>query len=386
MGDDKRRSSGGRHFAPSGSAPSSVPSAASRPGSRFAGSHRAPGRAKRTVRRRGRAWKIALGAAVALLVAAAGVGGWWLYRSYQERQALNQDLAAVVDLISESDEVVIPLDEAVASEIDDAENTELATLMESYDDTVAQLDQAEEQLQAVRSTYSLNDEDAALCDNIQTSISARRDMLSVGQELLAADTALSTARSHLETALGKMVEANDAVLRSVEAANEYSKSLAGEESSQDDPNVPVDLDNQALTLLNEAKQEVASAKEAFPDADYTSYETYLDAKIAAVELLLDIDEAIAAKRYSAASGKVDDYNAADAAATEAAAAVPETASDLLREPYEQITSTQRDRYNAARRSAADADTAIRESMGTDMGVGAAGDGAGSGDGSPVITE
>ena len=373
------KTGGGRHFArpaetgepsrqppgPSTVSPYGTVPATSRPASHFASAAGQVPSASR--RRRKRRVAAIVSIVVVVLLACAGTAGYLLYRHHAERELVAEKIDAIVADIQTCDEVVIPLDTAVSSQIEGDEPAELQSLDEGYDGAVAALDAAEQKI-ADASAENLTDEEREMVGHLSTSVSSRREMLENGRSLLEVDSALATAQPQLQTATDKMVEANDKVLESVEAANEYAKSIAGEESSQSDPQVPVDLDNQALQLLGEAETALAAAKEAFPDADYAAYDAYLAAKKAAVEKLLEIDTEISKKRYNAASRKVDEYNALDAAATEAAAALPASVEDVFRQPYETLTAEKRDAYNAARTAAADADTAIKSYTHVEIGV------------------
>ena len=361
MTQDTRNAPSGRHFAPKGAGAPAVPP---RPAEPSGPRKPAPARSRKKV-------IVAVAASLAVLaLAAAGVGAYLWHSNNVAREEVRSRIGGIVETLQGCDEVVIPLDEQVSGTAEEADAASaLESLQGSYDGAVSGLDAAQAEVEAIRADVpSLTDEESVVLSNLEVSISSRRDMLASGKQVLETDVSLEKAKGHLKKATDKMVEANDTVLESVEASNEYASYLAGERSSQGDPQTPVDLDNDALKQIEQAEKSLTAAKKAFPDADYSAYEKYLSAKKKAVKILLKIDKSIANEDYDAASAKVEEYNEADEKATRVAGKLPDSDDDVFRKAYEKATSDARETYSAARQAAAEADTEIRSYAHVDMGV------------------
>lgn len=286
----------------------------------------------------------------------------------QERSSAARSLDAAIERISDADEVIAPLDEAIASELSTSDVSEALTnaMMTSTTATNALAEASSQLDDAAKGRALLTDEQASVLDAARASVSARRDMLEVGRKLLTVDAQVSRALQSLDSAYAGIADANDKVQQSEDAYLAYSAAVAAnEDASQFDLWANVDLDNTALTDITNAQASVAQAKEDFADADYSALETYLAARVTALQLLVQYDTCVANGDDAGAEAVLDQYNAANDAMNAAAANVPADGATLVRDAYAAATADQSGTYEQARSTCADNDATIRAYLGND---------------------
>ena len=300
---------------------------------------------------------------IALVVSAT----YFVNRSRTHAKAVD-NLNAAIARISDADAVIAPLDQAIASEISTSDVSEdLTNAMMSSTTATNALSEASSLVdEAAQSRSSLTDEQTAALDACRVSISSRRDMLKVGGELLKVDSSVSKALQSLDSAYAGIADANDKVKQSEDTYLAYAAAVsANEDTSAYDLWANVDLDNVALTDITNAQASVEQAKSDYADADYSALETYLAARVTALQLLVQYDTCVANGDDDGASAVLDDYNAANDAMNAAAASVPADGRTLVRAAYAATTSEQSRAYEQARSSCAAADATIRAYLGED---------------------
>lgn len=220
---------------------------------------------------------------VILVVALAAVGAFFGLRSKQASDA-RADIDSAIDLLRQTDDVIVPLDSAIASEMSTGlVSDSLSDVMLQSSTTSNRLSSAETLVSdANRSRDLLDESDASAIDAAQSSISARRSLLEVGRALQSADAAADSAIESLAMAYGSMADASSAL---ESASAEYASLLEAGSTSTGDPWVVVQLDQQAQSSIDTAKSWAASAKEAFSSADLSALDAYLDARATEISLL-----------------------------------------------------------------------------------------------------
>lgn len=307
---------------------------------------------------------------IVLTVGLLGTGAFFITRYFNGSWNVKQAINASISAIEESDEGIVALNELVSSTVDEVTGIDTSNLSENMQVSEEKLNQAEDYLaQASELDEFMDDNQRAICEALRSSIDARRSMISAGEEIVSVDTKVGQARSLLDQTIEKALAADEKSREATQAANEYALYLTGNtETSVTDANVAVNLDNEAIALLGESEGLLASAKEAFGDADYTLYETYLVKRKEAAQLMLDADNAVVSGDFAATSEKTNSYNNADAAAAEAAAALPASTADIFSELYTSITASSRAAYTEAAQKAAEADALIRHYQGVSVSV------------------
>lgn len=302
---------------------------------------------------------------VVLVLALLFVGAFFGLR-YKQTADARANIDAAIDCLRESDSVIVPLDTAIASEISSGTASEsLSNLMLRSTSTSTTLTQAEEYAtEAERSSDLLNEDEMDAIVAVKASVNARRSMLEVGRMLLSTDTQSAAALESLELAYESIASANTRIQAGLDQYNAYREAFDNDwDTSEFDLWGIVQLDNEALTDLGTARNYVAAAREAFPDADLTVLDVYLEQRINQVSVLVEFDTAIANGDIEGADGISGVYAEAEAAAQQAASQVPATAAELLVDSWASATAVQRSAYDDARVACVDADAVLNSYLG-----------------------
>lgn len=305
---------------------------------------------------------------VALVIGLVGTLVFFVGRHFNGAWAARDAISSTISKIEEADTAIVDLNNAVASTVDEATAENAEELVRGASDATGILTRADESLARANALDEfLNENELAICDASRDSIDARREMIGAGEAIVSVDAIVGSARGQLEQAIKKALEANTKSQEASAAANEYAQYLTGDESvATKDANNVVTLDNEVISLISEAKESLNAAKETFGDADYSAYETYLDKRAEAAQLMLDADNALVSGDFASASDLTAKYNEADTAATELAAALPASTSEIFSEPYASLTNGQRETYSKAAAKATEADKLIRHYQGINV--------------------
>ena len=308
-------------------------------------------------------------AIVLAVVVALGTGGFFAWRFLTGGMQAREQINLAIKAVQEADTVIVEVNDAVSSPIGDTASFTDEQLSSGSRSATEALTRASDHISRARGLNEfLDDDQRAVLSALDDSISARKSMLGAGQVIVSVDASVGKARNLLEQSLAKAASADAKAREATTAANEYAKHLAGQASQQADANVPVTIDNEAISLLNEANDLLGQAKSAFGDADYSAYEAYLSKKLEAAQLMLEADSAILSGDFERAGECVTKYNEADAAASELAAALPATTNDVFLDPYTRLTSAERESYLAAQQKATEADALVRKYQGVGVSV------------------
>lgn len=281
--------------------------------------------------------------------------------AWAARDAIN----SAISNVEEADTFIVSLNEAVVATVDDATQETTDKITEDAKSASASLENADKNIaRAWELDEFLDDNQRSICSALHDSVDARRNMIGSGEAILSVDTTVGSARKELEQAIAKAVEANSKAQEATTAANEYAKYLTGDTQAQvQDATTVVELDNQTIALLDEATTHLENAKTIFGDADYTAYQTYLEKRKEAAQFMLEADNALVSGDFESAGENTDKYNEADASASEAAAALPASTSEIFSEPYTTLTQEARTSYIEASARAQEADVLIRHYQG-----------------------
>lgn len=308
-------------------------------------------------------------AIVLAVVVALGTGGFFAWRCLTGGMRAREQINLAIKAVQEADTVIVEVNDAVSSPIGDTASFTDEQLSSGSRSATEALVRASDNISRARGLNEfLDDDQRAVLSALDDSISARKSMLGAGQVIVSVDASVGKARNLLEQSLAQAASADAKAREATAAANEYAKHLAGQESQQTDANVPVTIDNEAISLLNEANDLLGQAKSAFGDADYGVYEAYLSKKLEAMQLMLDADSAILSGDFERAGECVTKFNEEDTAASELAAALPATTNDVFLDPYTRLTSAERESYLAAQQKATEADALVRKYRGVGVSV------------------
>jgi hypothetical protein len=298
-------------------------------------------------RRRWLRWLVTAVVVAALTVA--GVYGW---RAISKVRTAEAEIARASTILENAEADLLVVDEAVQVEIAAAEPTRTAEAIALAGSV------RESALEAARvvddAIGSLPDEKVELAEAIKESAKARAEMMEIAPEILEADAKAATAIVHADQAVAEIKAAEDL---SAQAVVEFNKHTAASVKASDD------LSIQAEGKLQAAQSLLASATASFPEADFSAFTGYVDAKISLIALAKEIDALWIAGDIAGSNTKLEAYNARDAEIVAMAQALPASVRDPIANAYNAVTAEPSKRYFEAReraRSAGDRVAELRE--------------------------
>lgn len=287
--------------------------------------------------------------AATIAIVALGIAGWMYYEITTAQRAAVELLENATELVESADAVVLDFDEVVRAEIDSEMTTRVAGVADRVPGAVDDLEEALDLI--AESLEDLPDDEIAYARALESSARARLEMLE------GADTILDANRK-AAAALGPATEGWDLLLESNqlsrEAVEEYNK-LTRESVTRS-----AELTREADTKIREAKTLFSEAATGFPEAELSTYIEYSDAKIAALEISKQADEAFLADRPAEANTLSERFNEAERELAEKAAELPATPAEPIAAAYESLAGAATEAYFQARARATEADARLRE--------------------------
>ena len=295
--------------------------------------------------------------AVALLaLAALGVAGWMYYETTNAQRAAVERLDQATALVESADAVVLDLDEIVRAELDSEVATQAADVAGRVPGAVGELEDAVSLI--AEAMDDLPDSEVAYARALGSSAEARLHMLEEADPILDANRRAAIALGLSTRAWALTLEANEL---SREAVEEYNK-LTRESVTRSS-----ELGRQSEAKIREAKELFSEAATGFAEADLDAYIEYADAKIAALAISKQADEAFLDNRPADANRLGEQYNEAEKALAEKASALPASPAEPIAAAYEELAGAATERYLQARARATEADARLREASGQDTG-------------------
>ncbi len=288
-----------------------------------------------------------------ILLALIGLMGLHWYRVQQDNTYAHAQLDEQIAHLQSTDQVVVAVDEAIDDEVSADRIDYLSGLISSIPGTKETLLSIAGAIEGFHDLFS-DEEGRYIAEAVAESADARSEMLNYGKRLLQNDVNALNAFSELSDALKLIVAADSAVRDSIDASS--MRLNGGMEKS-------LSLSQDALSYLGKANEDLIQVQSRFPTADLSAYARYVNAKTAATNLLIAIDQALIAGNADEAQTQLDAYNAKDGEVVAAAAALPTNSPGVILVPYEAIASNLKVSYIAARDRAATADSIIRSYLG-----------------------
>jgi hypothetical protein len=295
-------------------------------------------------RRRWLRWLITAVVVAALTVA--GVYGW---RAFSKVRTAEAEIARASSILDNAEVDLLAVDEAVQVEIAAAEPTRTAeaivlaeTVRESALEAARVVDDA---------IGGLPEEKVDLAEAIRESAEARAEMMEIAPAILEADGKAATAIIYADQAVAEIKAAEDL---SAQAVVEFNKHTAASVKASDD------LSIQAEGKLQAAQSLLASATASFPEADFSAFTGYVDAKISLLALAKEIDALWIAGDIAGSNTKLETYNARDAEIVAMAQALPASVRDPIANAYNVATAEPSKRYFEARERARSAGDRVAE--------------------------
>ncbi len=292
-------------------------------------------------------------AGIACSVAVVGAFGMYLYKTYEDHAGQIELLHQGIAELEQADEVIVRMDALVTSSVTDDSLSQMAELEPLLDQTVADLDAAE-QLARKAGRFMLQGSDKEACNQLEEAVAARREMIGHAANLMAADRNAAAASEAVESCWELVLEA-DGLAREA-AALVTDTTVENVSASQA-------KSEEALAVFTQAKEKLDEASASYASADFSVLRSYIDTRIEAMGYAIASDEAIYVQDKQTADSQNALYNEADAKAAELAAQLPSSPSDPVVQAYEANITGLLEDYRAARTRAGTADAFLRDYLG-----------------------
>ncbi len=295
----------------------------------------------------------------ALAVLAVAVGLFFLVNELLSSQKQILDgLSVIISQIESQDEVLLELDDLVASEVMESEKEPLNQddMQDRFDVLEPKLKEASETLAAIKANAEnvqqdlINPLDKEVASQAIIAINARIAMIETGQTILE------------ETLLGKRAQSLAANgWKSLMEGDTYARSAASvvSDTSIENVNDSQELSNFAVSAFQSAMDDFVELRDIYTAIDFNPYVNYLDLRIRAQEAALGSDAAYLSRDRVQAEEFNNQYNELDAQAASLGAELEENPQNkiatLLYESTQEAIST----YASERSQAAQADEILR---------------------------
>jgi len=307
--------------------------------------------------RKRRRWPIVIGIIIVLIIAAGGVTYYVIHQQAAQQDSQRRDayktLNQAIALITESDAVVVRLDDAINKQVTIDDVPQLQALLDQIPTARSSLDTAVETATDAKNHFK--DQDGLdLAQHVLNAASSRQVLLENGSGLIEKDIAATTSLSLLNEALDFLFDADSAMRDAAE------RSASG---STDQIQEAIDLNNSAKDKLDQAQSKLTDAQTAFPQVEFDTISTYISLKMESADLALSADEALINGDIETAQSLNDEFAKKDEEVVAAAAQIPSDPTSLITTAYEQTTADIRGLYQDARTQATQADVFIRDYVG-----------------------
>lgn len=298
-------------------------------------------------------WLVAI--VVVALVATAGVIGWREYQRVVEARALVSQATALLQ--SAEDNLVI-VDEAVRTEV----SSEIATSSLEASALVGSVrtDALAAASLIASALADLPEDEVARAQALKEGAEARAEMMLQAPTILDADYKAARSIGLADDAVAEITAGEDLIAK---AAAEFNRHTAAGVKQSDAYTV------QAETKLKAAESLLASATAAFPEADFSAFTAYVQAKLQLCTMAKEIDTLWLSGKIAESNAKLAAYNKRDAEVVAMAKALPSSVRDPIANAYEAATAEARAAYFAARELAREADARANGAAPADVGSG-----------------
>jgi hypothetical protein len=289
-----------------------------------------------------------------IVVVALAVVGYFGVTEYERVRAAQEALDETASLLESAEPDVLAIDEATRAEVSSEVATAAADALALVDSVRGKALDASRTITDIRP--KLPEELVPLADALGESAAARIEMMEYAPVVLEADVAASRAMLSADAALAELKAAETLLAKGVAEFNKHT--AAGVKASGK-------YSADAEAKLKAAKSLFTSATAAFPEADYSAFVAYVDAKIGLIADARKIDSLWLAGKVEQSNAQLAAYNKKDAEIVKMAKALPESVRDPIADAYEMVTAEATEAYFAAReraRTAGERVSEIREAL------------------------
>ena len=203
---------------------------------------------------------------------------------------------------------------------------------------------------------SLTDEkDIAAAQNTLDAITARRTMITLGSAMIEETLLVAEEREALNAVWDSLIDADSQVRTAVSSYSPLDSSTLASTK---------ELAQQAQESLEQVKTKIAAVKETYPDLVLSSYTSYVNLRIEALDHLIVSCDAVEVEDIDLATEESNEYNSCDSRAVTQADAFPADITTLATTSYAQSVQEFESEYKEIVTRAATLDTELREYLRT----------------------
>lgn len=280
--------------------------------------------------------------ATAVIVAFAALiayGFRWVTANERVNDA-RDEIESAARLLDAAEDDLLVVDAAVQADVSSEIATPSADALALVSSVATEL--ADVTVMIERALPDLPEADAPLAQALLESARARASMMEEAPAILEADIKAAQAIALADKALEELKAAETF---SAQAATEFNKHTQAGVRASNEESV------KAEGRLAAARSLLASATVEFPEADYTEFTAYIDAKVALVAISKEIDQLWLAGKIEESNKRLAALNARDAEVVAMAKALPGSMRDPIADAYKAVTEEAVSRYFAAREKA-----------------------------------
>ncbi|MEY8561506.1 hypothetical protein AALA21_00365 [Eggerthellaceae bacterium 3-80] len=308
--------------------------------------------ARRKKRRRIRSMTAIL-VIVIISVALIATGTGYLYKSQQTEQGYVQNLSDAISLLTETDNVMLNLDDELQDPFESITDEKLTAIKQSTEEIAPTLKEAGE-LAKSASANLVNTNDQDVANQTVSAVSARESMISYGLEIL-------TEANRSKSAAQQMMDGWYAVAQADEDAR--AAAVLIEDPTTENIQASMEQTTIAIESLNQAKQLISQAQQNYPAVNRETYINYIDKRTEALGYALASDQALLDRNKEEAQAQNDAYNQADGQAAELAQNLDEDPVSVYEEAFDQAIQQTSEAFEAAKTQAGASDAVIRDYLG-----------------------
>ncbi len=275
------------------------------------------------------------------------------HQLYMARMDFSGRLNGLVAEFSPVDASLVTADSLMGSLLDTALVDQQASALEGLEGASDGMDAILRRAQAMREDFSGEFEVMTLGE-VEDAVAARRDLLAAARSALELATDVQSQAAVADDAWEKVVAAAETSQEAAELANE---------AASEDELTQVDYKTQlAIADLSEADQALSELEGEIKGLDFSAQHEYIALRIAGLQSALATTQAILDGDREAASEANAEYNAKEREAAAAAAELPASLGDVVREHYVSQVEQAKEVYDEARAVVTVSDANLRQHL------------------------
>ena len=305
-------------------------------------------------RRRRRARRLSVAVVLLICIGGLGVGGYWAYQQYEKLSTSVGVLREACDLISQSDETTVAIDQYFQTTFGNDTISTAQSLISQVPDAKEKLESARVYAQKAEGELEGSQRDKEAAERTLNAIAKRKQLLDLSVSRMEQDIAAKQAIDAMDEAESYIKEGNSLLFQ---AANVVS------DTTNDNVAKSTEYTTAARAQFALAKQSIESAKGYYPSVNLEDPLAYVDKRILAADEALASNAAILIQDKSTAEQHNDAYNTADQEAVSLAQKIGANFAQPVVDAYSSATADVTSQYESLRSDAAANDAYLREYLG-----------------------